>query len=174
MNQWTRKSLIRTRLLIWPPCGVNWGTGPGKWESDLSICWICSFVIDVATPNLEGLRAHSTFLKGLFLCQDKDVTCRGGVTVRGSCSYLSYNTPLRGGRKLLDLKIMWPTWNIWLFYSSFQSSASHPMPLELLGHLKTQLLPFFRCSALFFHFLTEIPGPALLKGKRYLGLASSE
>ena len=53
-----------------------------------------------------------------------------------------------------------------LFHSSSQSVSPHPMPLELLGHVKTQLLPFLRCSALFFHILTEIPGPALLKGKR--------
>lgn len=42
------------------------------------------------------------------------------------------------------------------------------MPQALLGHVRVQLLPFLRCSALFFHFVTEIPGPAALKGKRAL------
>lgn len=41
------------------------------------------------------------------------------------------------------------------------------MPQALLDHVKVQLLPFLRCSALFFHFLTEIPGPAVLKGKHF-------
>ncbi|XP_078350500.1 E3 ubiquitin-protein ligase UBR2-like [Oculina patagonica] len=54
-------------------------------------------------------------------------------------------------------------WGKLRHWAGSQSATPHPMPVELLGHVKTQLLPFLRCSALFFHFLTEIPGPELLK-----------
>ncbi|XP_029189284.2 E3 ubiquitin-protein ligase UBR2-like [Acropora millepora] len=60
-----------------------------------------------------------------------------------------------------NLAALWGKLRHW---AGTQSSSAHPMPQALLDHVKVQLLPFLRCSALFFHFLTEIPGPAVLKG----------
>lgn len=59
----------------------------------------------------------------------------------------------------VKLSFVWGKLKHW---AGAQSATPHPMPQELLGHVRTQLLPFLRCSALFFHFLTEIPGPTLL------------
>lgn len=54
-------------------------------------------------------------------------------------------------------------WGKLRHWAGSQSITPHPMPQELLRLVTTQLLPFLRCSALFFHFLTDISGPSLLK-----------
>lgn len=54
-------------------------------------------------------------------------------------------------------------WGKLKHWAGSQSSTPHPMPQALMRHVKVHLLPFLRCSALFFHFLTEIPGPTALK-----------
>lgn len=59
-------------------------------------------------------------------------------------------------------------WGKLRHWAGSQSITPHPMPQELLRLVTTQLLPFLRCSALFFHFLTDISGPSLLKGNQQI------
>lgn len=66
----------------------------------------------------------------------------------------------RDGDEAVSLASLWGKLRHW---AGSQASTPHPMPQALLGHVRVHLLPFLRCSALFFHFLTEIPGPAALK-----------
>ncbi|XP_048585826.1 E3 ubiquitin-protein ligase UBR2 isoform X2 [Nematostella vectensis] len=48
-------------------------------------------------------------------------------------------------------------------YAGVESATAHPSPWLLRRHLRSKVLPFLRCAALFYHFLTEIPGPSSLK-----------
>lgn len=66
----------------------------------------------------------------------------------------------RHGDEAASLAALWGKLRRW---AGSQCSTPHPTPLALLGHVRAHLVPFLRCSALFFHFLTEIPGPASLK-----------
>lgn len=61
----------------------------------------------------------------------------------------------------VSLAALWGKLRHW---AGSQSSTPHPMPLALLSHVRAHLVPFLRCSALFFHFLTEIPVPTSLQG----------
>ncbi|RWS26023.1 E3 ubiquitin-protein ligase UBR2-like protein [Leptotrombidium deliense] len=49
-----------------------------------------------------------------------------------------------------------------------------PQPQHLIFHLKSKLLPFLRCTAIFFHFLTNVVPPPKLKSVESNGLLSCE
>jgi len=57
-------------------------------------------------------------------------------------------------------------WGRMRFCSNIQSSdESHMQPDKLYCHVVEQCLPFIRCAALFYHFLTGVVSPATLSGK---------